>query len=275
LGSIAAPVRSDFEIAECLTRTGATDSRRLVSTSMFNHSGAEPSGPWSYEMFNDSVIRAGRPEKYWLPLKTRRADYAGCRMRIYLAANLKALARPLLEEIGFDEVCVMARPADGYKTGMLWRYLPLAEREWEHVFCTGIDRYGVGFRNTMLEPCTSVIASVWMNRHFMPFAGPISANPSWLAGTFGGVSMAAAMSGFLTAWEAPRERESYIIRVFNHTGSHRRSALPAIDACFLWYALWNPTMLNAEPRFVSQVFYEFLHVRVVPFLLGETLNPGN
>lgn len=270
LGSIGASVRADFEVAEAHVLPGGVESDVLVSTSLFNQNGAVPTGPWNYEMFNATVIASASPEKYWDALRHRRAEYAGKRLRVYLAANLAGLVKPLLEEVGFDEVLLMARPSEGYKTGMLWRYLPLCEAPWSHVFCSGIDRYDAtgDFVKTMLQPGPNMTASVWMNRHFLPFCGPLSARPEWVRATYGVDDIASAMSGFLDAWEQPALAPTYTAKVFDFTGRSKGVAMPTIDACFLWYAFWNSQLMEVRPRFVSQVFYEYSRIHLVDFLLG-------
>lgn len=242
------------------------DTTTLASTSIFSRKLGDSiwNESWTREGFDKALEGPPRdPEKYWTPLHQRRAAYGPeVSHRIYLARNCAAMAAPLIEVCGIDEVAIMATDSPSWSPGMLWRYLPLAESAWRWVASTGIDAYDNhgGFLHSLLKPRAAGFASLWINRHFMPFAGPIAMRPNWIHRNYKIATMDAPLSGFQIKWD-----QDPILRraVRNPDGTEQLT----IDAGFLTMAFWNRIFLN-EGNFAAQVFYEYARAIETPLNLG-------
>ena len=265
-------IRDEFRIdhIEEWKPINAREEKLLTSTSLFSTIDRTWDEPWTYEGFAKAV--KGPAEKYWLPLHDRRERFPGYRNRVYLDPNLINMAKPLLEVCGFDEVVVMALRSEGYKSGMLWRYLPIQEEQWRWVACTGIDGYDAtgAYDRELCDPHESFTAAVWMNRHWLPFAGPFACRPLWVREKYKvGADVAQSLSGFLNIWETPNRLPNQFLSEMIRSTHQAEKALPWIDACFLMMAFWNSWAMESNPWLTSQVYYRFAATKVVPFMLGH------
>lgn len=248
----------DFRISHVHESPTAVASSSLVSASLFNEGGhvSIPSAI-SAEWFDGNII-PGPPSKYFEALLRRREFYLGTRMRLYISGNLEALV-PWLFDLGFDEVCVMANKEAGFMPGMLWRYLPIHDGDFEWVVCTGVDCLG-GLDKEMAKPHRVAAAPLHIGRYWMAFAGPFAMRPLTDA-----PDVARALSGFRQAWLQP-DLATYEGQILNRC-RHGETARYC-DAAFLSIAYWNRSFLTSEPRLFSLGFFEFRSVFIAPVRLG-------
>lgn len=259
-------VLGGFRIDRIELNSTARESSTLISTSLFTRGGrvrlpSEITAQW----FHDKVIE-GPPGKYFDALGRRRQTYAKSRMRLYLSSNLEELI-PWLFDLGFDEVMVMARAETQFMPGMLWRYLPIAEDQYEWVLCTGIDSLWELGRE-MVKPNSSSSASLHPARFWMPFAGPFAIRPAILGGS---LDMAAALSGFARQWNDP-DLTSYAGQILRRCRSGNRARY--CDAGFLSLAFWNRRYLAAAPRLFLLGVLEFSDTNIAPIRLIEDSDRG-
>ena len=236
-------------------------SRTLVSASLFNNLGrvrlpAKITADW----FHENILK-GPPEKYFDALGRRRDTYAKSRLRLYLSSHLEDLV-PWLLDLGFDEVMVMVRDKTQFMPGMLWRYLPIAEREYDWVVCTGIDSLWELGRE-MEKPHHSSSASLHPARFWMPFAGPFAIRPEVLGND---LDMAAVLSGFARRWNQP-DTNTYAGQVLRRCRWGNRARY--CDAGFLSLAFWNESYLAALPRLFLLGVLEFSDASIAPIRLVE------
>ena len=269
LDSTDGGTRLEFEVVETIGHMGI-DKDILISTSLFSKKDEMWKGEWNFEDFKKS-IECESQDKYWNPLQKRRERYPenACH-RIYIDPNLRGMARHLINECGFDEVYVMAERSDGFKSGMMWRYLPILDNRWKWVVCTGIDRYdskGI-YENEISIPDKCATASVWMNRHWMPFAGPFACNPLWMQKIYGVNSDCSQyLSGFLNVWESLGKQDARVRNVLKGT-KNRGDALPWIDAGFLWMAFWNRKFMEDDPGLTTRSMQRYGGINITPFMIG-------
>lgn len=142
IGLLDGPTRIEIQVTDEL-RVGERNSDILVSISLFSGEDRKWSGSWDFGNFKKALANPSI-DKYWNPLHRKRAEYPGAWLRVYLDPNLREMAKPLMEVCGINEVCVMAGRSDGFKHGMLWRYLPMLEED--DGFCV----HGVGLSGLLM-----------------------------------------------------------------------------------------------------------------------------
>lgn len=247
-----------FRISHIHESATAFASSTLVSASLFNERGqvSVPSSI-SAEWFDENII-PGPPAKYYDALLRRHEFYSGTRMRLYISGNLEALV-PWLFDLGFDEVYVMANNEAGFMPGMLWRYLPIHDDNFEWVVCTGVDCLG-GLGKEMGKPHGVAAAPLHIGRYWMAFAGPFAMRP--LTDT---PDVAKALSGFRQAWLHP-DLATYEGQILNRC--RYGEAARCCDAAFLSIAYWNRSFLTSGPRLFSLGLFEFRSVFIAPVRLG-------
>lgn len=254
-------VLGGFQIDRIEENPTAVESSTLISASLFNKGGrVHMPSVVTAEWFHENII-AGPPGKYFDALGRRRQVYAKSRMRLYLSSNLEELI-PWFFDLGFDEVMVMARDKTNFMPGMLWRYLPMAEQNYDWVVCTGVDSLWKLGRELEI-PHHSSSASLHPARFWMPFAGPIAIRPAMLGGS---LDMPAALSGFAKQWNNPDLR-TFAGQVLKRCRQGNRARY--CDAGFLSLAFWNRRFLAAHPRLFLLGVLEFAHTCIAPIRLMD------
>lgn len=240
----------------------------VVSTSLFSKTGRLTlPAKVTYDWFNENVV-AAPPEKYFNPLLRRNEFYSrfcDASHRVYIPENFAALV-PWLRDLGFDEVVIMSVKQVGYFPGMLWRYLPIADRKLPWVICTGVDEAGLSkLAPKLCEPrdCPGSV-SIAASRWWLPFAGPAAFNP----GYFRGLDISAAMTGFQADWESP-DPNTFKGQILMRTQGDLRSRF--CDAAFLSLGIWNSRFLRSRPKIFSPCAMEFGPIEINEMRFGKEL----
>ena len=159
---------------------------------------------------------------------------------------------PWLFDLGVDEVVVMEKEEAGFMPGMLWRYLPVGEKKYDWVVCTGVDCLG-DLGRELRVPQHHSSASLHPARFWMPFAGPFAIRPEYLSEIAGpDLDAAAALSGYAELWQSP-DLDSYEGQILDRCRRGDRARY--CDAAFLSLCFWNPALSEGLHRACSCSMY--------------------
>lgn len=250
---------------DVLGRSHGRGSLPLISTSLFGASDDTLKVPAkiTHEWFSENVL-AGEKERYFDPLIRRRKFYDSfveASHRVYIPQNMASLSSWLLEEIGFHEVVVMSVNKASVLPGMLWRYLPIADRRLPWVVCTGVDENGIiDLAPKLAQQHDGLFsASIATERWWLPFAGPASFNPKAASKIVSDIP--SAMTGFLDFCKFRAPYNSMAHRTAGKIGRHMRTRF--CDAAFLSMAFWNETFVSSdENRLFSTAGRRFNSVEI-------------
>lgn len=213
-----------------------------VSTSMFAPEPLRvPAKEWTWADFHRCI--PSDKGKYWLPLSARTRAYypKEATQIVYLDPMLEAWAEPMIEAGIFNQVRVMKdTPEKGWVEGSLWRYLPILDRSFGQVFCSGVDLYDFDnrFVSTMMLPCRTGRFSVAYHRHPLYMAGPMTICPKFLYHKLKAPEH--GMEEYITSWLELERPSGYMnwSAVLNNRGNK------LTDASFLAGLLWNKQILQ-------------------------------
>lgn len=217
----------------------------------------------------DKILPSGDITKYYDPLILKRRTYGKrCWIRVYLDPRLKNLSKFLLNWCDLDELVIMDKSPSNFYEAMLWRYLPITDTRFEKVFCAGIDNYdndNTFIREMVDRPCEGAKLCAWMNRFYMPLAGPAVFNPQFISELFE-IKENTIDNAILNFLDSAKKRIAIKPKILDQVTDNGGQFRPTIDAAMLSAFFWNEKfMTNEKIELTSQVFYKFGRIIPVSF----------